>query len=259
MIAALEGIVALKLNLFLPTQAPCVLSEDGTALQPRLEACPVNNKVMVYGLNNTAYECSSVEELDNLIATVGIGRTVYVYTLVPLVEYAPFIPLAVIVHDNSRVTFDERRVWGWWQALWRGCAEHSIHIVGHVSDGDSRLRSAMVRGFLKPRLRRHLSITVDHVIVEMAAPLARALGTTVDHVMCNVDWLHILWRLRLQFLDGKRYLQIGTFGAHKGFFIRVVRARGTELGLLQRHLDVHNKQDYEGAMRLADLLVRLGV
>lgn len=237
-------------------KVPCVLSEDGSALQPRLEALLIDGRVMVYGLNEKAYECTSAAELDALIAAVGIARTVYIFTLVPLVENAPHIPIAVIVHDNSRATFTERSVWHWWHVLWAGCAQHQIHLVGHVSDGDARLRQAVARGFLKWHMGKHPAITVDHHLVQLAAPMAKALGCTVQYVLANIDWLHIIWRMRVQFLSGKRYLQIGHFGAHKGYFVRYVRGSGQDLGLLHSDLDVHDKQNYEGCLRMYDFKVR---
>lgn len=63
------------------------------------------------------------QDLVDAHARRGIATTLYVYTLVPLVEGAPHFPLYALAHDNSNRTFSVQRVLAEWQRIWKVLAK----------------------------------------------------------------------------------------------------------------------------------------
>lgn len=68
------------------------------------------------------------------------------------------------------------------------------------------------------------------------------------YIAAFMDWLHIIWRIRHQFLDVKHNLSIG------GFLIDGVSLQRERyaLGFNDGDLDAANKQNYRGALKIAD-------
>ncbi len=58
-----------------------------------------------------------------------------------------------------------------WKAIWAACDAHGITLLGHVSDGDSRLRAAGLSLCLKKQsLCRVEGLTLDHPLIELIMP-----------------------------------------------------------------------------------------
>lgn len=86
--------------------APCVISEDGTALQQRLDVMEVDGKVRVFGLSGGSFDVTSLEEVRRAIDERPVATTLYAYNLVPLVEGAPDMPLFMIATAKGTFTAD---------------------------------------------------------------------------------------------------------------------------------------------------------
>jgi hypothetical protein len=127
------------LKAFGVADAPCIISEDGTALAKSLDVVVEGHNVFLYGVVGGRVQIHSVEEVRWHVIQKGLASTLYVYELVSTVQGGPHIPIAQFVNRN-KFTADD--VINTWRLLWHGCREHGITIVGHVSDGDSKLRRA---------------------------------------------------------------------------------------------------------------------
>lgn len=103
--------------------APCLLSEDGTALQVRLDAILRGNKdnkhIVLFGLNGGSVVITDVKQFKRVVMEKKVATILYAYTLVPLVRGAPHIPLFFWCHDSTRQTFDAARVLQVWKYLWQ--------------------------------------------------------------------------------------------------------------------------------------------
>jgi hypothetical protein len=94
----------------------------------------------------------------------------------------PYVPVAVVAHDNSKHTFNQTTVKNNWCLLWRVLREAGVHCIGQVSDGAPALR-ASVLGMFKPAKR---TVPADHVIVDHPLiELTMAPETTGDMFSCK--------------------------------------------------------------------------
>ena len=75
-------------------------------------------------------------------------------------------------------------------------------------------------------------------------------------LIATVDWLHIIWRLRVQFLDPACSLHIGPFFINPRALKRCQERGNWELQLLYSDLNNHDKQNYTACLRLFDFEVR---
>lgn len=62
-----------------------------------------------------------------------------------MVEGGPAIIIGVLAHDNSNETFSKELIDEIWNLMYESCEKEGICLLGHVSDGDSRLRNADLR------------------------------------------------------------------------------------------------------------------
>lgn len=99
--------------------APCVISEDGTALQARVDIQATRGQVRVFGLCGGSFVVTSVEDLLQQLETRPLATIVYAYSLVPLIDGAPSIPLFAITHDNSNATFSTDYLLEVWKYVWK--------------------------------------------------------------------------------------------------------------------------------------------
>ena len=91
------------------------------------------------------------------------------------------------------------------------CTDMGINIVGHVSDGDPKLRAAdfVMQQNLQ---RRHGAardyMQLDHHLIQLSIPVvfhAGQGGAESRHpVCCLQDFLHVMWRLRVIYLKPRR-------------------------------------------------------
>lgn len=98
---------------------PCLMSEDGSALQTRIDIIERDGKVFVYGLSGGSFAIESVKQLRLAAAERPLGTTIYVYTLVPLARGAPHMPAFAFVHDNSSETFPSNLPARIWEYIWQ--------------------------------------------------------------------------------------------------------------------------------------------
>ena len=120
-------------------------------------------------------QVSNVSSLVRAIEGAGVATQFYMYALVPQIDEAPFIPLCAIAHDGSNDTFSVSTVWENWKKVWQYCIACGINIIGHVSDGDTRLRRAILQLMSPPAAGHNISqgISVPHPLVQLVAPKVR--------------------------------------------------------------------------------------
>lgn len=115
----IDGIVQM-LELWKLKDAPFWISEDGTALQMRLDVTYRHGKILLFGLSGGSFEVASMEEF--LRATGGVrslASSLYAYTLIPAVRGAPFIPFFAWCHDSTGETYSSVIAIRIWQYLWQ--------------------------------------------------------------------------------------------------------------------------------------------
>ena len=130
---------------------PGVLSEDATVVVKRLDweqfqGVPDQvwtKGIRIWGFSGDLPIVHSIEELRAEFTKRRncIGAYVYTYTWAPLAEHAPFLPVAIICTDNK---FDAAWVCKQWELIHDICGPEQLNLplVGHVHDGDGRLRKA---------------------------------------------------------------------------------------------------------------------
>ena len=97
---------------------PFIVSEDNTAQQVRADIMEVNGELRVFGFNGETVTVRTAQEFNELMASddLVMATTLYVYTVVPLVQGSPHIPLVAISHDNSNASFTTKMIeiaWLW--------------------------------------------------------------------------------------------------------------------------------------------------
>jgi len=171
----------------------------------------------------------------------GIANYVYVWTLVPCLEHAPYFPVYMVATNNR---FDSQFVWDWWVFIVQEALACGINLVGFLSDGDSRLRRTDYQ--LMYHMRDPNRITIDHPLMYLS----------IGHI-CGVplfgmqDYFHVLMRVRRQLLDPNRPMALGRLGqvqaSHLTFRLDVPTADG---GLLKEDLRYSDKQNWSGVTRI---------
>lgn len=78
----------------------------------------------------------------------------------------------------------------------------------------------------------------------------------IMYIGAFMDWLHIAWRLRRQFLEEKRNMFIGRM--HCGAHVFSNPEDRIRLGLTSTDLDPSDKQNYVGTMKLFDFRIKRG-
>ncbi|GAX85104.1 hypothetical protein CEUSTIGMA_g12524.t1, partial [Chlamydomonas eustigma] len=121
------------------SDAPFLLSEDGSALQMRIDIAVVKGRAHVFGLCGNSFVVDTVQQFRDAARDLPVATTLYAYTLAPLIEGAPCIPLFAFGHDNSSSTFSTGLAKEIWKYIWQGLKSQGVCLVGHVHDGDRRL------------------------------------------------------------------------------------------------------------------------
>lgn len=104
-----------------------------------------------------------------------IGTSFYVYVLIPLARSAPMIVIGALVHNSSNETFSKDTVTAAWNHLHECCLQEGIFLLGHVSDGDPRLRSADLDFCLKSS-QQGAKLSLEHPLVSLCMPKVRLLS-----------------------------------------------------------------------------------
>ena len=91
-----------------------------------------------------ACQVSSAAQLVAAVQSHGIATQLYVYVLVPLVDAAPHIPLCAFAIDGSNRTLSLSIIDSTRTRMAQLCEAHHIRLFGWVSDGDHRMRKALL-------------------------------------------------------------------------------------------------------------------
>lgn len=235
---------------------PCLIGEDGTSLvkhlDPTMEQSADGDEdvLVVYGMDGGPVVVTSIDDVVARFNSHGFASTLYVWDLIPLVDKAPHIPIKIAINANKFTYLD---VLSSWKELWRVCSDFGINVVGHVSDGDPKLRAA---GFvLQQNLQRTSGaeeyVEVDHPLIQLGVPVIHHSGTGSRHPMCCLqDFLHVMWRLRVMYLKPNRFLLFGPCLASPDNLRRHMKAHTTNLGLQFSDLNERDKQNFGGCLRL---------
>ena len=251
---------------------PFLLGEDGTAIKKCLEVTADKEffeaeKVIVYGLSGGPVHVGTCADLIKKFDELGFATTLYVWELIPIMHRAPHIPLMIATHANDFTADDVLKTW---KALWRICHEHGIKLLGHVSDGDSKLRAvdfalqhhpldggggggggaaaaAAAAGDGTAAADSGVQrFGIGHPMIQLTAPIVNKRP-----ILCMQDWLHAAWRIRVIYLNTTRSLMIGPLFTSPSNIRRHMRAHDTNLGLKYSDLDERDKQNFNACLRLA--------
>ncbi len=152
---------------------PCLIGEDSTALQIAIQPVFRDDKIYIYGFCGGAIEIQNLNDLCTIAEENDYGTALYIYTLIPLVGNGPTIVVGAIVHNNTNETLSTERIRATWDVLQNSCRDVGIRLMGHVSDGDSRLRKCdqeLCFGELP-----NGAISLDHPLIQMFMPKVRLL------------------------------------------------------------------------------------
>lgn len=104
-----------------------LLSEDATAQQLRADVMSIGKDILIYGLNGPTVVIHTAEEYQKAVNEgLAYATMLYVYTLVPLVKGAPYLPLFAFSHDNSSNIFTTGlmlTIMQWWQEVTPMCSK----------------------------------------------------------------------------------------------------------------------------------------
>lgn len=237
--------------------APCFIAEDATALQSRLEAVLLNKTdVIIIGSCKGVLKVHCIDDVKN---AGDLASMFYLYTLVPLVDGAPIMPLFVDWHNNTKATFNSTTVVDRWKQMHQYAKECDINLVGHVSDGAPACRSACLRTMhLKDKLGQPQldRLVFDHPLIQLSVP--KLSEAAIAYILTSQDFMHIDWRVRVQFLRPDKMLSFGGLPiSHAKLWTakRLDKEAYAKLGLRYKDLDYHEKQHNEGCLRLFDFVV----
>ena len=109
---------------------PMILAEDATAQQCRADVMGVHKKTLTFGMNGPTITVHTAEEYQKLKAdeNASYATLLYVYTLVPLVKGAPYLPLFAFSHDGSSRTFTSALI----KVIWQWTVQASVNACNFV-------------------------------------------------------------------------------------------------------------------------------
>ena len=238
---------------------PGIVSEDATTALRRIdfelmEKTTAQSQwdagIRLWGFSGGLVVVHSIEELRAQFKVLPLAAYVYVYTWVPLLPNAPWFPFAVIATDNK---FNANWVWAQWRLIWKSCKELALLVAGMVSDGDSRLRKTDFRtNFGTNSLEDPSGWCVKVYAADLHALLYLTLPETSEGyiLFAHQDYMHLAWRLRVQFLSGKKIWQIGMGLTTAIAHLTDLRDAKGDVLLNGKDLDPHNKQHWPGVVKM---------
>lgn len=126
-----------------------------------------------------------------------------------------------------------------------------MNLVGHAHDGDAKLRSALLRiNRLRGIEHRGQVLEIAHAIIQLCLPNV-ADGDKPMFILAVMDWLHIGWRLRRQYLEGKRRLTFGGMLISHSKIVNLMQ----KLGLNESDVDPQDKQSWIGMLKVFDFVL----
>jgi hypothetical protein len=245
------------------TGAPCMLVEDGTALEKHFDVVRRADKVVFIGAASpSSFDFKSVADFQAFRAKAihepPMPATIfYLYLLVPLVVGAPAIPVVVQLMDGKADTYNATSVSRAWRYAWHHLLLKGINMVGHSGDGAAPFRSATLKHLLRAAATtpKDKCIRVPHFLVQLVLPNITFRNAVPRPLVIAPDFLHIMFRLRRQFLDPKRILVLFRLVCSPVKLITYENLKGelSSLGLRAGDMDFHDKQNFEGCLRLFDI------
>lgn len=108
-------------------EIPLILAEDATAQHCRADVTSVHKDTLIFGLNGPTIVVQTGAEFEKLVANkqASYATLLYVYTLVPLVKGAPYLPTFAFSHDGSSRTFTPELI----KIIWQWIVQASISPV----------------------------------------------------------------------------------------------------------------------------------
>ena len=230
---------------------PGLVAEDGSTCARRVdwgdllgdtEAEVWAHGVTLYGLSGNPIVVHSLEHLQGIFERRErpIANYVYVYTWVPVLPHAPHVPFCIVSTDNC---FDADWVWRQWRTMHRLFKDYGLRLIGHVSDGDSRLRLCDFLLLLVSNKDDWCSSSkqIQHWLMEMFHTATTLEGHSL---LPFQDWMHLLWRWRRQLLDPGKIWHVGPgLAAGQSFLAGAPH-------LNDKDLDYHEKQHWEGTQKI---------
>jgi hypothetical protein len=131
-------------------------------------------------------------------------------------------------------------------------------VLGHVSDGDAKLRKAYMgllskvdsRGAIKVFDGGRSALTIDHPLIHIFLPpsLDAPIGGIYEFnvVVGLSDFLHLAWRLRVHFLWNHRHMFIGSLVILATHVREAQAATQSRLRIKNSDLNVRDKQNWAG-------------
>jgi hypothetical protein len=248
--------------------APCMLVEDGTALEKHFDVVRRTNKVVLIGAaSQSSYEFKTTTDFDafleRAIVVTPLPATIFhLYLLVPLVHGAPAIPVVVQLMDGTTDTYNAASVARAWRYVWHHLLSRGVNMVGHSGDGAPPFRSATLQHLLRETGTTHgdRCISIQHFLIQMVLPYMSFSREQIPRPLAIAsDFLHILFRLRRQFLDPARILVLFRLVCSpiKLITYENVKGRVHSLGLRAGDMDFHDKQNFNACLRLFDICTRM--
>jgi hypothetical protein len=237
------------------SDAPILVGEDATALQPRLDTIQEGGKLYVMGYTGGRLEIKSKDDFKHVSQTQRLATSFYMFVVIPLVPGAPYIPLFVQLHDGTKNTFNSNTIQDTWHATWRMCRTVGLNMVGHVGDGAAPFRRSVYDIMFRHIPTGAHAIVVDHPFIQLCMP---ATFSDIDCCFTAgvVDYLHICWRIRVQLLSPNRCLMVlGLPASHSKILLHMRNPKSLDLHLKLSDLDPHDKQNWDGLRNLFDFIV----
>ena len=133
------------------------------------------------------------------------------------------------------------------------CAELSLRLAGHVSDGDARLRKSDFRiNFGTNSLEDPLGWCKAVHGARLHSLLYLTLPETVEGLWLfgHQDYMHLAWRVRVQMLSPRKVWQIGAGLTTAAAHLTNLRNVTGDVLLNGKDLDPHNKQHWPGVLKM---------
>ena len=256
-----ESLVGLKSHLecYGLRDVPGIVSEDATTALRRIdfELLEANSSqsaweagVKLWGFNGGCITIHSIQELRVMFTHSELASYVYVYTWVPILPNTPWFPFAIIATNNK---FNASWVFEKWRLIHTACAELGLCLAGHVSDGDARLRKCDFRmNFGTNSLEDPLHWCKAVHASMLHSLLYLTIAETVEGLWLFAfqDYMHEVWRLRVQLLTPKKVWQIGPGLTTTAAHLTDLRNASGDVLLNGKDLDPHNKQHWAGVIKM---------
>ena len=256
-----QSLVGLKAQLtrYGLAEVPGVVSEDATTSVRRLDFELLQSTtaesaweagVKLWGFDGGCVVVHSIDELREDFKQHELAAYVYVYTWVPILPHAPWFPFAIIATNNK---FDASWVFTKWRLIQESCSGLNLALAGHVSDGDARLRKCDFRiNFGTNSLEDPLHWCKKVHASSLHSLLYLTIPETIEGLwlLGFQDYMHLLWRLRVQMLSPRKVWQIGPGLTTAASHLTDLRNTKGDVLLNGRDLDPHNKQHWPGVVKM---------